>query len=111
MSDDLGATATVAAPESSGRPTLVLELSGAGAYVANPYVEYKGWTFDTGSGRGARLEANLIGADLIGADLIMANLTGANLSRADLSRAQIIKTDLVGANLSAANLVEAVDFH
>ncbi len=53
-----------AAREPAHRPTIALEISGAGAYVANPYVEYKGWTLETGAGKGGRIEANLIGIQL-----------------------------------------------
>jgi len=45
-------------------PRIALELSGAGAGIANQFVEYKGWTFENGAPKGFRFEANLIGIQL-----------------------------------------------
>ena len=57
-SDELGVHAEAPA---RGQPGIVLELSGTSSYTANPYVEYRGWTLETGTNKGARVEANLIG--------------------------------------------------
>ena len=43
---------------------IALEISGAGAGIANQFIEYKGWKFENGPSKGLRLEANLIGIQL-----------------------------------------------
>lgn len=45
----------------SGNPVIAVELSLQSAYTANPYIQYKGYTFETGTAAGVRLEGNLKG--------------------------------------------------
>lgn len=65
--DDGGVSASSGGPAKS-KPRIALELSGAGAYIANQYVEYKGWTLENGMPKGFRFEADLIGI-LVGYEL------------------------------------------
>lgn len=57
---DTGASTTT----SPKKPRLAIELSGTGSYTANPYLEYRGWTMETGTNKGGRFEANLIGIQI-----------------------------------------------
>ena len=56
---DLGVQA--AAPAGPHKPVLTVELTGAGGARANPYIQYQGWTLETGAPLGTRLEVDLVG--------------------------------------------------
>lgn len=46
------------------KPFLTAEASGAGAKLANQYIEYKGWTLKNGASKGFRLGATLMGIEV-----------------------------------------------
>jgi hypothetical protein len=58
--DDGGVNSSVDAPAKK-RSTIAFELSGTGAYTANEYVQYQGWTLKNGAPKGTRLEVNVVG--------------------------------------------------
>lgn len=62
--DDLGSTSVSASSTSTHRgtkPKIAVELALASGQLADPFIQYKGWSFENGLAKGMRLEGNLGG--------------------------------------------------